>query len=88
MALIFTTFNWFLFYIQYPIFNSAQLNIQKAPESLRHYRYKTYYGTTRIRHQCRKTAALSCHRFLVNSGVEKVTTFKYGLEFLPPDVSK
>jgi hypothetical protein len=29
-------------------------------------------GTACIRHQCsRKTAALSCHRLLINSGVEK-----------------
>ncbi len=35
-----------------------------------------------------KTAVLSCHRFLINSGVEKRTTFKYGLEICPPDVSK
>jgi hypothetical protein len=26
----------------------------------------------RIRHQCRKTSALSCHRGLINTGVEKV----------------
>jgi hypothetical protein len=25
-----------------------------------------------IRHQCRKTAVLSCHRFLINSGVEEM----------------
>jgi hypothetical protein len=29
-------------------------------------------GTVLIRHQCRKTAVLSCHRFLINSGVEKM----------------
>jgi hypothetical protein len=29
-------------------------------------------GTARIRHQCRKTDVLSCHRFLINSGVEKM----------------
>jgi hypothetical protein len=28
-------------------------------------------GTARIRHQCRKTTVLNCHRFLINSGVEK-----------------
>ncbi len=28
-------------------------------------------GTAQIRHQCRKTAVLSCHRFQINSGVEK-----------------
>jgi hypothetical protein len=27
-------------------------------------------GRACIRHQCRKTAILSCHRFLINSGVE------------------
>ena len=45
-------------------------------------------GTARIIHQCRKTAVLSCHRFLINSGVEKMKKFKYGLELWPPDVSK
>jgi hypothetical protein len=30
------------------------------------------YGRARIRHQCRKIAVLSCHRFLINSGVEKM----------------
>ena len=49
---------------------------------------KLVNGTARIRHQCRKTAVLSCHRFLINSGVEKRTKFKYGLEICPPDVSK
>jgi hypothetical protein len=27
--------------------------------------------TAHIRHQCRKTIVLSCHRCLINSGVEK-----------------
>ncbi len=44
------------------------------------------YGTTHIRHQCRKTAVLSCHRCLINSGVKKWTKFKNGLELWPPDV--
>jgi hypothetical protein len=35
-------------------------------------------GTALIRHQYRKTAVLSCHRFIINHGVEK-TKFKYGL---------
>jgi hypothetical protein len=26
---------------------------------------------THIRHQCRKTTGLSCHRYLINTGVEK-----------------
>jgi hypothetical protein len=30
-----------------------------------------YNGTAHTRHQCRKTAVLSCHRFLINSGVEQ-----------------
>ncbi len=30
-------------------------------------------GTPCIWHQCRKTAVLSCHRFLINSGVEKMS---------------
>ncbi len=28
--------------------------------------------TVHIRHLCRKTAALSCHRCLINTGVEKM----------------
>jgi hypothetical protein len=33
---------------------------------------KSYNGIAHIRHLCRKTAALSCHRFLINYGVEKM----------------
>jgi hypothetical protein len=33
---------------------------------------KNFNGTARIRHQCRKAAVLSYHRFLINSGVEKM----------------
>jgi hypothetical protein len=40
--------------------------------------------TVRIRHQCRKTFISSCHRCLVNTGVEKWTTFKYRLWPLLP----
>ncbi len=29
-------------------------------------------GTSHIRHQCRKTTVLSCHRCLINTGVEKM----------------
>ncbi len=29
-------------------------------------------GTVRIRHQCKKTTVLSCHRCLINTGVEKM----------------
>jgi hypothetical protein len=29
-------------------------------------------GTAHIRHQCRKTTVLSCHRCLINSGVEEM----------------
>jgi hypothetical protein len=28
--------------------------------------------TTHIRHQCRKTTVLSCHRCIINTGVEKI----------------
>jgi hypothetical protein len=28
--------------------------------------------TVHIRHQCRKTIVLSCHRSLINTGVEKI----------------
>jgi hypothetical protein len=31
-----------------------------------------FNGTAHIRHQCRKIAVLSCHRCLINSGVEKM----------------
>jgi hypothetical protein len=31
-----------------------------------------FNGTARIRHQCWKTDVLSCHRFLINSGAEKM----------------
>ncbi len=34
-----------------------------------------YNGTEQIRHQCRETVVLSCHRFLINSGVEKMNNF-------------
>jgi hypothetical protein len=39
--------------------------------------------TARIRHQCRKTAVLSCHRCLINTGVEKIkmNNIKYRLNF-------
>jgi hypothetical protein len=30
-----------------------------------------FNGTAHNRYQCRKTAVLSCHRFLINTGVEK-----------------
>jgi hypothetical protein len=29
--------------------------------------------TARIRHQCRKTIVLSCHRCLINTGIEKMS---------------
>jgi hypothetical protein len=32
----------------------------------------SYNGTARIRHQCRKSAVLGCHRFLINYGFEKM----------------
>ncbi len=32
-------------------------------------------GTVHIRHQCRKTTVLSCHRCLINTGVEKMNNF-------------
>ncbi len=35
-------------------------------------RSTSYNGTAHNRHQCRKTAVLSCHIFLINSGVEKM----------------
>ncbi len=44
--------------------------------------------TVHIRHQCRKTTVLSCHRCLINTGIEKWTTFKHRFELWSPDVSK
>ncbi len=44
--------------------------------------------TVHIRHQCRKTIVLCCHRCLINTGVIKWTKFKYTLELWTPDVSK
>jgi len=41
-------------------------------------------GTAHIRHQCMKTTVFSCHRCLINTGVEKKwTTFIYRLELWP-----
>ncbi len=34
----------------------------------------SYNGTPHIRHQCGETAVLGCHRFLNNSGVEKMNS--------------
>ncbi len=52
------------------------------------FRQDRFNRTTSIRYQCRKTTVLSCHRCLINTGVEKRTTFKYRLEFWSLDVSK
>ncbi len=41
-----------------------------------------------IRHQCRKTIVLGCHRCLINTGFKQWTTLKYRLELWPPEVSK
>jgi hypothetical protein len=30
----------------------------------------------RIKHQCRKTTVLSCHRCLINTGVEKMNNIE------------
>jgi hypothetical protein len=44
-----------------------------------------FYGVTNcnkiahIRHQCKKANVLSYHRCLINTGIEKITTFKYRL---------
>jgi hypothetical protein len=37
-------------------------------------------GTAHIRNQCTETAVLSCHRFLINSGVEKMNNLYSYLE--------
>jgi len=29
-------------------------------------------GRAHIRHKCRETAVFNCHRFMINSGVEKM----------------
>jgi hypothetical protein len=42
-----------------------------------------------IRHQCRKTTALNCHRCLINTGDEKMNNVQnLDLELWPLDVSK
>ncbi len=40
-----------------------------------------------IRHQCRKTTVLNCHRCLINTVLKKWAAFKYRLDLWPPDVS-
>jgi hypothetical protein len=37
-----------------------------------HFFMTSVNGTVHIRHQCRKTAVLSCHIFLISSGVWKM----------------
>ncbi len=50
------------------------------------YKYLIKFNRTAcIRHQCRTTTGLSCRRCLINTGVEKRTTFKYRLELWPLD---
>jgi hypothetical protein len=44
--------------------------------------------TARIRHLCRKTIVLSCHRCPINVVLKKWTSFKFRFEFWLPDVSK
>ncbi len=39
-------------------------------------------GTPCIRHQCRKTGVLSLHRFLINSGVEKMNNIQLWIRTL------
>ncbi len=38
-------------------------------------------SATNFRHLYKKTNVLSCHRCLINTGIKKGTTLKYGLEF-------
>jgi hypothetical protein len=44
-----------------------------------HHHTECHYanGTAHIRHQCRETAVLTCHSFLINSGVETLNNIKY-----------
>jgi len=46
--------------------------------------------TAHIRHQCKKTAVLSCHRCLINTGVEKINMQHLNIDynFKLPDISK
>jgi hypothetical protein len=46
------------------------VNIHKDKNQLLHVTMEQHI----TRHQCRKTAVLSCHRFLFNSSVEKMNT--------------
>jgi len=47
-------------------------NVQKELGKVTVSKSELANGTAHIRHQCRKTAVLSCHRYLFNSGVEKM----------------
>jgi hypothetical protein len=40
----------------------------------------TYNKTAGIRHQCRKTTVLRCHRCLINTDVEKTKKIKYRIQ--------
>ncbi len=42
---------------------------------------------TVIAHQCRETAVLNCHRFLINSGVEKMNKILIWIRTLTPQMS-
>jgi hypothetical protein len=50
-------------------------NAPKRPLAVLAFPHKTLLalnGTAHIRHQCKKTAVLSYHSFLINSGAEKM----------------
>ncbi len=69
--------------------NGYIAKLEQSRFSLDIYVNNRYYNwRAHIRHQCRKTTVLSCHRCLINTDVKKETTFKYRLELWPPDVSK
>ncbi len=56
---------------------SVLINLFSSPTGAAKKAELSYFGnllnrTAHIRHQCRKTIVLSCHRCLINTGVEKM----------------
>jgi len=63
--------NSYLFYF-FPKFYKIKVFIEQSKYILNIFYRQSFNGTTCIRHQCKKIAVLSCHRFLINSGVENM----------------
>ncbi len=56
---------------KYQLFLRATLAVQLGNNGIAHFK-NANNRTACIRHQCRKTTVLSCHRCLLNTGVEKM----------------